>query len=240
MQRRTWLKLALWLFSKNIFAAIDSTHFDAFWIWGGVNPSSVMRTAKTLYFLQGDIALNRAGQVNIYAQGVSIPRDVKSDVWLVYRATTLAWSPQIVPIIVARVKRWREAGNNVVGIQIDFDSGTKQLNKYAIFLKNLKAQLSVESADVKLSITGLLDWTNQSDTNGVNQLLGVVDEVIIQTYQGTKTVSQYAHYLDKLERIALPFKIGLVEKGAWQDHPKIATHPFFKGFVVFLLPANKR
>jgi hypothetical protein len=133
--------------------------------------------------------------------------------------------------ILARLSRWRAAGDPVVGVQIDFDSGTRHLADYAVFLRDLRARLP---ADCRLSITGLLDWSSQGDSDALDALGGVVDEVVLQTYQGRHTIPGYEAYLARLSRMTIPFKIGLVEGGDWTTPPDLAANPWFRGYVVFL------
>ena len=89
-------------------------------------------------------------------------------------------------------------------------------------------------AGCKLGITGLLDWSSQGDSATLNGLGSVVDEIVLQTYQGRRTIPGYAAYLASLERLKVPFKIGLAEGGDWSAPSDLATNPQFRGYVVFL------
>jgi hypothetical protein len=126
----------------------------------------------------------------------------------------------------------------VVGLQIDFDARTRRLDQYAAFLADLRRRLP---ADCRLSITGLLDWSSQGDSAALDALSGVVDEVVLQTYQGRRTIPSYQAYMASLGRLTLPFKIGLAEGGDWTAPPDLAANPWFRGYVVFLsnLAASK-
>jgi hypothetical protein len=68
------------------------------------------------------------------------------------------------------------------------------------------------------------------------KLAGVVDEVVIQTYQGRRTIPGYEGYMDSLRRLPLPFRVALVEGGQWREPRGLAGNPRFRGYVVFLLP----
>jgi hypothetical protein len=133
--------------------------------------------------------------------------------------------------ILARLRRWRTAGNLVIGLQIDFDAHTRRLGEYAQFLADLRARLP---ADCRLSITGLLDWSSQGDSVALDALGGVVDEVVLQTYQGRHTIPSYQAYMASLGRMTIPFRIGLAEGGDWTAPPGLAANPWFRGYVVFL------
>ncbi len=95
---------------------------------------------------------------------------------------TSGWSTAPTPCVgrrrvytqlLGQVQRWRDAGNPVVGIQIDFDTRTQYLHEYADFLRDLRQRLP---ADLRLSITGLMDWSSNADPAAIAQLKGVVDE----------------------------------------------------------------
>jgi hypothetical protein len=240
---------------------VRAESYDAFWLWGGVVPQPVLDRARTIYVLQGAVRARRGpdARADIVAQGVSMPRtttqpatqtagpaashspsqtasqaaipDQDRQIWLVYRADTLQWTPRVYAVVLAQLQRWRTAGNHAVGIQIDFDAGARHLPRYVEFLKDLRTRLP---DDCKLGITGLLDWSSRVDPDTVNLLKNVVDEVVVQTYQGRRTIDDYAAYLPRLKNLALPFKVGLIQDGQWQPPPYLADSPWFRGYVVFL------
>lgn len=234
-QRMAISLIAVWLMLmlSPARATVRAEDYDAFWIWSGVKPQPGLARARSLYILQGQVEAGRGGDddVRLLAQGMAVPRLRHGEVWLVYRAHTLRWSPDIYRIVLAQLQRWRRAGNPVVGIQIDFDAGTRHLPTYADFLRDLRSRLP---ADCKLSITGLLDWSSRADVATINQLKSVVDEVIVQTYQGRHTIADYAAYLPRVSKLTLPFKIGLVQYGQWQAPDDLANSRWFRGYVVFL------
>ena len=100
------------------------------------------------------------------------------------------------------------------------------------FLKSLRARLPKQ---YKLGITGLLDWSANGDPKGLDALAGVVDEFVLQIYQGRRVIPGYSAYLAKLDRITIPFRIGLLQNGEWTPPPGLASNPQFQGYVVFLL-----
>lgn len=210
---------------------VDARHYDAFWLWAGVKPQSVLDTAKTIYILQGEV--RGAPVAHMVSQRAATPRVKHAAVWIVYRVETLEWGADIMPMILADLKRWRAAGNDVVGVQIDFDAATKGLPKYAAFLKKLRADLP---KDCKLGVTGLLDWSSRAgETDGLNMLAGTVDEVVLQVYQGRHTIPGYQAYLKNLDRLKLPFRMGLVQHGEWSRPDGLKDNAYYRGDVVFLL-----
>ena len=228
------LWLGLLLLASPAFATVDARDYDAFWLWSGVAPQPVLKQARTLYILQGQINSTRRHPergVQFIAQGMSVPRIRQGQVWVVYRAHTLRWPEPVYTKLLGQVQRWKAAGNPVVGIQIDFDARTQYLHEYADFLKDLRQRLP---KDLRLSITGLMDWSSNADPAAIAQLKGVVDEVVVQTYQGRHSIPDYAAYLPRMNRLGLPFKIGLIQGGDWQEPEYLKASEWFGGYVVFL------
>ncbi|CRM76214.1 DUF3142 domain-containing protein [Pseudomonas sp. 25 R 14] len=228
------LWLGLLLLASPAFATVDAYDYDAFWLWSGVVPQPVLKQARTLYILQGQINSTRRHPergVQFIAQGMSVPRIRQGQVWVVYRAHTLRWPEPVYTKLLGQVQRWKTAGNPVVGIQIDFDARTQYLHEYADFLKDLRQRLP---KDLRLSITGLMDWSSNADPAAIAQLKGVVDEVVVQTYQGRHSIPDYAAYLPRMNRLGLPFKIGLIQGGDWQEPEYLKESEWFGGYVVFL------
>jgi hypothetical protein len=209
---------------------VNAADYDAFWLWAGVKPQPVLDSAKTIYILEGEIRASAQPRVDRLRGGT--PRVKHADVWLVYRVETIQWGPDIVRQITADLARWKQAGSRTVGVQIDFDAATRGLAGYAAFLKTLRAQLPVDS---KLGITGLMDWSSRADPGGLKAISGVVDEIVIQTYQGRKTIPGYAGYLAQLDRLDVPYKLGLVQGGDWSPPQALAKDKQFNGYVVFLV-----
>ena len=62
-----------------------------------------------------------------------------------------------------------------------------------------------------------------------------IDELVIQSYQGSTTIPNYQSYLKKVSKLQLPYKIGIVQRGEWNPELNFSADPNFKGYVVFLL-----
>jgi hypothetical protein len=218
---------------------VQAEDYDAFWLWAGVAPQPLLVKARSLYILQGQVAEPRGDPngVRLIAQGGAITAAPQAEIWLVYRAHTLRWTDDIYAKLLARLDRWRAAGVPVVGVQIDFDARTRHLSEYADFLRDVRARLP---AGEQLSVTGLLDWGSRSDPADLAKLAGVVDELVIQTYQGRHTIANYAAYLSRFDRLKLPFKIGLIQNGDWRPPPDLKSNPWFRGYVVFLRNDDRR
>jgi len=213
--------------------SVDASKYDEFWLWSGVAPQAVLQRARSVYVLQGQIEAKRGdeSQVRFIAQGVAVPHLQRTEVWLAYRVHTLCWTPREYAILLAQLHRWQQSGNRVVGVQIDFDAHTLHLKEYVEFLEQFRQRLPGE---YRLGITGLMDWSSRVDPAQVNRLRGIVDEVVVQTYQGRHTIENYAAYLPRVCQLTMPFKIGLIQGGNWDAPSYIAESPWFRGYVVFL------
>jgi Protein of unknown function (DUF3142) len=224
------VKLALLTACTREAPQVNAADYDAFWLWAGVKPQPVLDSAKTIYILEGEVRARLSPRVDRLRGGT--PRVKHADVWLVYRVETIKWGPDIARQITADLARWKKAGSRTVGVQIDFDAATRGLDGYAAFLKTLRSELP---ADSKLGITGLMDWSSRADPGGLKAIAGVVDEIVIQTYQGRKTIPGYAAYLAQLDRLDVPYKLGLVQGGEWFAPKALSSDKQFKGYVVFLV-----
>ena len=219
--------------TQSATSKVDANDFASFWIWGDIQTTPYLVHAKELYILQGEIRYSKSKQISTFTpQGVSILKLPHQKIWLVFRTHHLAWNEQNYQTILNRLEHWRNQGNQVQGIQIDFDSKTNSLKDYAIFLQKLRQKLPQQ---YRLSITGLLDWTNFKDQNTLTLFRQNIDELVIQTYQGATTIPNYPEYLKRISVLRVPYKVGLVQHGTWFGNSTKQKDPYFKGYVVFLL-----
>ena len=208
---------------------VDPADHKAFFLWAGVSPPENLAEADTVYLLWGEVRGEDASQIAVLRP--EPPRTSGSDVWLVIRAERLDWGEGVYRRLLAEAERWRARGNRVAGVQVDFDAATLRLGTYAAFLRDLRQRMP---ADMRLSATGLLDWSSGAADDDLAALEGVLDEVVVQTYQGRTTVPGYQRYLTSLERLAMPYRLGIIEGGEWEPPASLASDPDFKGYVVFL------
>lgn len=210
--------------------AVAAADHDSFWLWAGVRPQPALAQANRIYLLQGEVTAEP--QVRLVAQRQALPRIAHADLWMVVRVETLRWPAGIEDQLETQLGRWRANGNRLVGLQIDFDARTRHLGDYAGFLAALRRRLPQR---YKLSVTGLLDWSANGDPAGLDALAGTVDEVVLQIYQGRRVIPGYAAYLKRLDRMKVPFRIGLLQGGEWHPPPGLERNPMFRGYVVFLV-----
>jgi len=219
--------------TRSATSIIDAKNFDSFWIWGEIQSAPYLNKAKELYILQGEIRYSKQRRSSILTpQGVAVLKLPDQKIWLVFRTHHLDWNEQNYQAVFKRLEHWRNQGNQVQGVQIDFDSRTNNLKEYALFLEKLRKKLH---AHYQLSITGLLDWTNFKDQKTLGIFKKNIDELVIQTYQGTSTIPNYPEYLKHISAMQLPYKIGFVQNGLRQKALDDHNNPHFKGYVIFLL-----
>jgi len=208
---------------------VEPENHDAFWLWAGVAPQPVLEHARTIYLLDAEV---REGEpvrfVPLLAQP---PRLEHKAVWLVVRTDTLDWSEATYARLLRDLEAWR-TGNSLQGVQLDFDARTRDLDRYAEFLSDFRRRLPPRD---RLSITGLMDWSANGDPQALRKLKGIVDEVVVQTYQGRGTIPGYEAYFERMRGFPIPFRVGLVEGGRWVEPPELKANPAFRGYVVFLV-----
>ena len=208
---------------------VSAKKYDSFWLWAGVKPQPVLDKAQSVYILEAELRASDPSHLRSLRPG--IPNVQHAEIWMVIRVETLEFSPVVYAEILDSLEGWATR-TRLVGLQIDFDANTQELQGYAGFLRDLRKRLPPK---YKLSITGLLDWSANGDPQQLLLLTDVVDEVILQTYQGRETIAGYDKWLDKLDKLPMPFKIGLVQGGEWQAPSSLPKNPNFKGYVIFLL-----
>lgn len=212
---------------------VKATGFDAIYVWPGVHPSPDS-AAKTVYLLDGEVRHNGPARLERLRMGV--PKLPGRSVWLVVRAERLDWNDATYAAILGDIEKWQAAGNDIAGLQIDFDAATRGIEGYAAFLRTARQRLPKQW---KLSITGLMDWSAHGDPQALTGLAQTVDEVVVQTYQHRSTIPGYEQYFARMDRFPIPFRVALVEGGAWTPPPMLERHPMFRGYVVFLLNPAK-
>lgn len=210
-------------------SGVDPAGYRAFFLWAGVRAPAYLAKAETVYLLWGEVRRDDPSHVAVLRP--EPPRTAGPEIWLVVRAERLDWGERAYRQLMAEARRWRSRGNRVAGIQVDFDAATLRLGTYAAFLRDLRQRIP---ADLKLSATGLMDWSSGAGADDLAALDGVIDELVVQTYQGRATVPGYQRYLPSLERLTMPYRLGLVEGGEWDAPAELAHDPDFRGYVVFL------
>lgn len=113
------------------------------------------------------------------------------------------------------VGKWRAAGVNVNGIEIDYDCASARLSDYGKLLATLKARLP---KDVALSITALPAWM---ESPALADVLANADEAVLQVHavtdpkHGLFDPKQAQDWIERFAKIdAKPFRIALPAYGS--------------------------
>ena len=194
-----------------------------------------MRNALVVYLHQGEIS-PRHGQLIFQRMGAPVSHLTFPKIWVTVRITTTAIPESVWKRVVTQLDRSKAAGNDVIGLQIDFDAATQRLEDYGCFLTRLRSTLPLECA---LGFTGLLDWAQTGNVKTLNAL--PVDELVVQSYQGRRTITNYRSYLPGLSNLTIPWRVGVVQNGQWdkQQESTFTESPWFRGVVVFMLNSPK-
>lgn len=213
---------------------VRARDYQAFFLWAGVAPPAWLGEARTVYALAGEVRhrSGAGGPAEGFVPLRSAPHAKGPEVWMSVRVERLDWEESVTAAVLSTLARWAAAGGRVVGLQIDFDAATHGLEGYAAFLEALRARLPRR---FKLSITGLMDWSAGAPRAALARLAGVVDEIVVQTYQGRTTLPGTGAYLATLGRLGIRFRVALVEGGVWQAPAGLERTPGFSGYVVFLV-----
>lgn len=115
----------------------------------------------------------------------------------------------------ALVAKWRVAGVNVSGIEIDYDCAASRLGDYAGLLATIKAKLP---PDTTLSITALPAWLDSPALAGV---LAQADEAVLQVHavtdprHGLFDPQQAQGWIERFAKVdAKPFRVALPAYGS--------------------------
>lgn len=207
---------------------------DRFWLWAGVRPQPVLDQARSIYILAGEVRAHDPAQFRLLRPVT--PVLPQGDLWLVVRVETLDWQPAVERKILALAEKWDRPDRPLTGVQIDFDAHTRNLKRYSSFLRTFREALPNR---FQLSITGLLDWSANGDPGSLAALADIVDEAVFQTYQARETIPGYERWLDRLEDLPMPFRLGLVQGGQWRAPENLDEIPNFRGYVVFLVNSSE-
>lgn len=203
--------------------------YDAFFLWAGVEPPAAIAYAETAYILSGEVRRDDPARLHSLRAVPRLGDEVQ--VWLTVRTDRLDWDEAIYERVLSDLARWSRS-NNVVGLQLDYDAPTGELAGYAEFLTRLRARLPER---YQLSATGLLDWSSQGDPAALAAMGEAIDEVVVQTYRGTRTVPDFQEYTASLIDLPLIYRVGLVQNGDWRAPEGLESDPEFRGYVVFLV-----
>lgn len=126
------------------------------------------------------------------------------------------------------IKKWRQLGINVTGLEIDHDCATRRLPDYARFIAGLRQDAA--ALGLSLSITALPAWLGAPE---LPELLGNVDEAVLQVHSvvdpqhGLFDARQARQWAEKFSAISpVAFRVALPTYGSrigWDKDKRIAA-----------------
>ena len=205
-------------------------NMPAYWLWAGHSIADIPE-ASVLYIYQGNIR-SIDEKLRFESKGVHPHPLGARPIMLVFRLYgSFPDTQQLARLTKNLAKRWEKHGAKVIGVQLDFDAATSKLDQYADFLELARQALPPE---LRLSITGLGDWTTLENPTPLKRLTTIADEVVFQMYQGATAFPDKTNYIAALEKTGIPYKLGLL---ASDDFAYIETSlqksPAFKGIILF-------
>ncbi|WP_395373822.1 DUF3142 domain-containing protein [Marinicella sp. W31] len=202
----------------------------AYWIWAGIVPADAPAQAELLIY-QGNF-IDAGSESRFEHKGIYPSPLDQGAVWLVFRMHELPDQDFLHTVVNQYISRWNQHQVEVKGIQLDFDSPSAKLNTYARYLKDLRTKLP---PNVKYSITGLGTWLMDADKQTIADLHQSVDHVTYQLYVGRKPLKYVEPYLNFLQRLQHPFKIGLLyQYPDRQGIEQLQHNPSFRGITYFI------
>lgn len=152
-------------------------------------------------------------------------------IFIVYRLEQLPDPAAVADLFSYDAGMWRLRGNEVAGLQIDFDSPSGRLGPYINFLQQLRSGLCAGCA---LSVTGLADWASSASPDELFSLADSTDEIIFQLYNGKRPIPALSQYAAHISRFQRPFKVGILPSQQNNLPLDLLSSPQFRGAVIFL------
>lgn len=206
------------------------------WLWAGRSasavPADLVQTAP-VYVHQATFERPHPGREipPVRRQGLGPINLPGRKIFIVYRLERLPNPAAVADLFSYDADMWRLRGNEIAGLQIDFDSPSGRLGAYIAFLQQLRTGLCDGCA---LSVTGLADWASSASRSELLRLADSTDEIIFQLYNGKSPIpalSQYAAHISRFER---PFKVGILPSQRDNLPFNLLSSPQFRGAVIFL------
>ena len=178
------------------------------WLWPGALPARCEEAAR-LYVLQGHF--HRDGHFE--RRGPSPGRSPRPgrEIVPVYRMDALPRNGALAGTALPDVYAWRKQGWRVPGLQVDFDSPTAKLARYARWLTAENARLREVGNPTRIvSVTGLGDWLTAGHRADLRRLNGAAGLIAFMFYHRGRGIEPVETYIDALRTSSLRFKIGLL------------------------------
>jgi hypothetical protein len=221
------MRFLVFILTSVVGLAAQASVSPDIWIWPGAYRAQVDAVIdRSVFVLQRHVDKDH----RYSARGPSPSPWRVRDLTLVFRLQARPAARQVLREFQQLRLQWEKHGVRVAGLQLDYDSPTNKLDQYRQDLNELTKILQSEAPELRLSITGLTDWT-QLENFGMNKNI----QVYFQLYKGSKEHSESEMNLNRLARADFPFKIGLLPKQTLRPDQLslLNRNPNFRGFAEF-------
>lgn len=175
------------------------------WVWSGLPAEEVARL-DVAYVYQGNVVgegFQRRG-LSPYPAPVA---EVVPVVRLIAVNGELPTAKHVAHVVEGIARAWEAHGKTITTVQLDYDSPTRRLDRYADLLVAIKGELG---GRLRLSITGLADWVMSGSKGDLERLHAVADEVVIQLYDDRQAVTGFALVAARLLDLAPKAALGVL------------------------------
>jgi hypothetical protein len=157
-----------------------------FWFWHAspLETAQVSAPLEVLYVHVGDIRRAEYKGDRPWSVYAALPSDLPPahEYWLVYRYVRQGVpDPEVASMVASDAARLTEAARQrhlkITGVQLDVDSPTSALPRYAALLHEIKKELP---RGLEISVTALLDWFREG--TAVAEVIKEADEFVPQFY----------------------------------------------------------
>jgi hypothetical protein len=231
-----------------------------FWYWHGYREEAAYAkvTPDVIYVQAGKIW--KSDDLRLYVRGsaasqwgvseelpTSLPQ--AREYWLVFRAeqpgvpdlSAATMLTQRIADILTTTRQWKL---KVAGVQLDIDSPTGSLSRYAEFLREVRKRMP---PGLQLSVTALLDWFR--DGTSVADVIEETDEFVPQFYdvastggsEGWRAIAMKidaAQWAPRFNRFGKRYRIGISTFGRARYVPK--EDPSHSGYAGLRLYSDFR
>ena len=187
-------------------AAAETPNADC-WLWPGASSRRCGVNAR-VYLLQGHFYRNGRFEAQGPLPGRT-PREGRELV-PVYRMDRLPANGVLQAVAAPVMDAWRRRGWQVPGVQVDFDSPTAKLDRYARWIRLENERFGHSGTGGITSVTGLGDWLvsgRPADLRALDRAAGVI---AFMFYHQGRSIDPIQGYIDALAQSGLRYGLGFL------------------------------
>jgi hypothetical protein len=214
----------------NVFGAMQIKRENDCWIWRQSDLSFADQCQEWILY-QGDFYDD--GEPKFIKRGVQLSNLYGREPVLLFRLYGQVETSYLAEQIEYAIDQWQKYSVYVNKVQLDFDSPSSALLKYAAMVHKLKQRLP----RVMLSVTGLVTWYEDNPA-GVAALAKEVEYIAFQLYQDHEPLVGVRQRAKKLADFPYAYKLGITTHESFSGL-QLASGENHKGTILFLNVRNK-